>query len=236
MLVLVPGLLQDLPNPTLAAVVIAASMSLADVPGTVRLWHQRRVEFALSITAFLGVALLGVLEGIAVAVALSILNVFRRAWWPYQTTLGRVPGLPGHHDRSLHPEAEQLSGLVIFRFDAPRLFANARTFRDRIRRLAAAERRPVWILIAAEPITDVDTTAADMLAELDEELNAEGISLVFAELKDPVRAKLERYELIGPLDPEHFFPTLDAAVDTYRRQTSTDWAAPAHTGAGTESA
>ncbi len=218
MLVLVPGLLKNLPNPTLAAVVIAASLSLADLPGTLRLWRQRRVEFLLSITAFLGVALIGVLQGIAVAVALSILNVFRRAWWPYQTTLGRVPGMPGQHDRELHPEAEQLPGLVIFRFDAPLFFANARTFRDQIRRLAAAEPRPHWIVIAAEPITDVDTTAADMLADLDEELNAAGTFLVFAELKDPVRAKLERYELIGPLDPGHFFPTIDVAVDEFSRQ------------------
>jgi high affinity sulfate transporter 1 len=226
MLVLVPGLLKNLPNPTLAAVVIAASLSLADLPGTVRLWRQRRVEFALSITAFLGVAILGVLEGIAVAVGLSILNVFRRAWWPYQTTLGRVPDLPGQHDRRLHPDAEELPGLVIFRFDAPLFFANARTFRDEIRRLAAGEPRPGWILIAAEPITDVDTTAADMLGELDEELNAAGTSLVFAELKDPVRAKLERYQLIGPLNPDHFFPTLDAAIDTFREQTGVDWIAP----------
>jgi len=222
MLVLVPGLLKNLPNPTLAAVVIAASLSLADIPGVVRLWRQRRVECVLSIAAFLGVALLGVLEGIAVAVALSILNVFRRAWRPYETTLGRVPGLSGQHDRQLHPDAEQLPELVIFRFDAPLFFANARTFRDDIRVLAAAQPRPRWIVIAAEPITDVDTTAADMLAELDEELNAAGTSLVFAELKDPVRAKLERYELIGPLDPDHFFPTLDAAVEAFRQNTGED--------------
>jgi high affinity sulfate transporter 1 len=223
MLVLVPGLLKSLPNPTLAAVVIAASLSLADIPGTVRLWHQRRVEFLLSITAFLGVALLGVLEGIAVAVALSILNVFRRAWWPYQATLGRVPGLPGQHDLGQYPEAEQIPGLAIFRFDAPLFFANARTFRDQVRRIAAGDPRPHWILIAAEPITDVDTTAADMLADLDEELNAAGTSLVFAELKNPVRRKLERYQLIGPLEPAHFFPTLDAAIDAFREQTGADW-------------
>src|SRR5207237_5741485 len=108
----------------------------------------------------------------AVAVALSILNAFRRAWWPHQATLGRVPGEPGYHDRELYPEAEELPGLVIFRFDAHLFFANARTFREQIRRLAAAEPRPRWIVIAAEPITDVDTTAADMLAGLDEELNA----------------------------------------------------------------
>ncbi len=226
MLVLVPGLLKNLPDPTLAAVVIAASLSLADIPGTVRLWHQRRVEFALCMAAFLGVALLGVLEGIAVAVALSILNVFRRSWWPYQTTLGRVQGMRGLHDTELHPEAQELAGLAIFRFDAPLFFANARTFRDQIRVLVAAEPRPRWILIAAEPITDVDTTAADMLKDLDEELNAEGTSLVFAELKDPVRDKLERYELVGPLDPAHFFPTLDAAVDAFREQTGADWIEP----------
>jgi high affinity sulfate transporter 1 len=223
MLVLVPGLLKNLPNPTLAAVVIAASLSLADISGVVRLWHQRRVECLLSLAAFLGVALLGVLEGIAVAVGLSILNVFRRAWWPYQTTLGRVSGLSGQHDRELHPEAEELPGLVVFRFDAPLFFANARTFRDRIRALAAADPPPRWIVIAAEPITDVDTTAADMLADLDEQLNAKGTSLVFAELKDPVRAKLERYELIGPLDPDHFFATLDAAAEAFREKTGADW-------------
>ncbi|MBV8219500.1 MAG: sulfate permease [Solirubrobacterales bacterium] len=223
MLVLVPGLLKNLPNPTLAAVVIAASLSLADIPGVVRLYKQRPVECLLSIAAFLGVALLGVLEGIAVAVGLSILNVFRRAWRPYETTLGRVPGLPGQHDRELHPDAEQLPDLVIFRFDAPLFFANSRTFRDDIRALAAAQPRPKWIVIAAEPITDIDTTAADMLADLDEELNAHGTSLVFAELKDPVRAKLERYELIGPLDPDHFFPTLDAALEAFREKTGADW-------------
>ena len=233
MLVFVPWLLQNLPQPTLAAVVIAASLSLADIPGTVRLWRQRRVEFLLSITAFLGVALLGVLQGIAIAVGLSILNVFRRAWWPYQTTLGRVPGLDGHHDRQQHPEAEEMPGLVIFRFDAPLFFANARTFRDQIRRLAEASPQPRWIIIAAEPMTDVDTTAADMLVDLDEELNAKGIFLVFAELKDPVRKKLERYQLIGPLNPDHFFPTIDAAIDVFCQETGAEWMPPKKSGVET---
>ena len=105
----VPGLLRDLPQPTLAAVVIAASLSLADVPGTIRLWNQRQSEFALSIAAFLGVALLGVLPGIAVAVALSVINVFRRSWWPYQTQLGRVEGIPGYHDVSSYPGGRSCS-------------------------------------------------------------------------------------------------------------------------------
>ena len=226
MLVFAPWLLQNLPQPVLAAIVIAAALSLANIPATVRLWRQRRVEFLLSITAFLGVALLGVIQGIAIAVALSILNVFRKVWWPYQTTLGRVPGLDGHHDRQQHPDAEELPGFVIFRFDAPLLFANARTFRDQIRRLAGASPRPLWIVIAAEPMTDIDTTAADMLEDLNEELNAKGMLLVFAELKDPVRTKLERYQLIGPLNPDHFFPTIDAAVDTFCQETGAHWTPP----------
>jgi MFS superfamily sulfate permease-like transporter len=227
MLVFVPGLMRNLPEPTLAAVVISASISLADIPSFVRLWRQRRAEFLLAIAAFLGVALLGVLQGIALAVALSILNVFRRAWWPYQTTLGRVPGMPGVHDQQQHPNAEVLPGLVIFRFDAPLFFANTRTFRDQIRHFAATRPKPRWILIAAASLTDVDTTAADMLAALDEEINADNISLVFAELKDPVREKLERYELIGHyFDPTHFFPTLDTAISAYREETGAEWEPP----------
>src|SRR6266581_2136894 len=209
MLVLVPGLFRNLPQPALAAVVITASMSLADIPGTARLWRQRKTEFLLSVAAFLGVALLGVLPGIAIAVALSILNVFRRAWWPYDTRLGRVQGLEGSHDIHSYPDARHLPGLVIYRFDAPLIFANAKTFRDEIRKLAAADPEPQWIVLAAEPVTDIDTTASDVLEELDETLNARGISLVFAELEDPVRRKIERYGLTRTIDPQHFFPTIE---------------------------
>jgi high affinity sulfate transporter 1 len=225
MIVFLPGLFRNLPQPVLAAVVITASLSLADIPGTARLWHQRKVEFTLSITAFLGVALLGVLPGIGIAVGLSILNVFRRAWWPYQTVLGRVEGLEGFHDRSSYPAASQLPGLVIYRFDAPLIFANAKTFRDEVMRLAQADPPPTWILIAAEPMTDVDTTASDILEGLDETLNARGISLVFAELKDPVRRKIERYGLTRTIDPRHFYPTVEAAVSAFRDKTGADWTA-----------
>jgi high affinity sulfate transporter 1 len=225
MIVLVPGLFRNLPQPALAAVVITASLSLADIPGTVRLWRQRKTEFALSITAFLGVALLGVLPGIAIAVALSILNVFGRAWRPYDTVLGQVEGIDGYHDIRSYPGASQLPGLVIYRFDGPLFFANAKTFRHEVERLARSDPPPAWILIAAEPVTDVDTTASDVLEELDETLNARHISLVFAELKDPVRRKIERYGLTRTIDPHHFFPTVEAAIAAFRRETGAQWAA-----------
>ena len=222
-LVFTPGLLKNLPQPTLAAVVIAASLSLADLGGARRLWHQRRMEFSVAVAAFLGVALLGVLAGIAVAVGLSVLNVFRRVWWPYQTELGRPAGITGFHDLRVHPDAEHLPGLVLFRFDAPLIFANARVFRDQVRRIGRSDPPPRWIVIAAEPVTDVDTTAADMLEELDRDLNAAGISLVFAEMKTPVRAKVERYELTRTIDAAHFYPTLDDAVAAYRALTGAEW-------------
>lgn len=223
MIVFLPGLFRNLPSPALAAVVITASISLADIPGTLRLWRQRKAEFLLSIAAFLGVALLGVLPGIAIAVVLSILNVFRRAWWPYETVLGRVEGLEGYHDVHLHPEARQLPGLVIYRFDAPLFFANAKTFRDEVRQLARTEPKPKWIVIAAEPVTDVDTTASDVLEELDSVLDAEGICLVFAEMKDPVRRKVERYGLAHKIEARHFFPTIGAAVAAFLQQTDSQW-------------
>jgi MFS superfamily sulfate permease-like transporter len=215
MLVAVPGLFRNLPQPTLAAVVMAAALSLADIAGMRRLWVVRRTEFALSIAAFLGVAILGVLPGIAIAVGLSILNVFRRSWWPYSTRLGRAAEVPGYHDVHSYPSAEEVEGLIVFRFDAPLFFANTRAFREQIQAMASSEPRPRWIVIASEPITDVDTTAADMLEDLDEALNGKGISLVFAEMKDPVRAKIERYELTRTIDPDHFFPTIESAVAAF---------------------
>ncbi|HYO43500.1 MAG TPA: sulfate permease [Candidatus Limnocylindrales bacterium] len=216
MLVFVPGLMAALPQPALAAVVIIASTSLADIPATRRLWTQRRAEFGVAMAAFLGVALLGVLPGILLAVVLSILGVFRRAWDPYRTLLGDVPGVPGYHDVSMYPDAVQHPGLVIYRFDAPLIFANATTFREEVRHLARRDPKPRWILVCAEPMTDVDTTAADMLEALDTELAAAGIHLVFAEMKDAVRGKIRDYGVNWLAERDAFYPTIGSAVKAYR--------------------
>ena len=112
---------------------------------------------------------------------------------------------------------------MIYRFDAPLFFANAKTFRDEVRRLASTEPKPRWIVIAAEPVTDVDTTASDVLEDLDEALNAQGISLIFAELKDPVRQKIERYGLTRTINPRHFYPTIESAVTAFSQATGAEW-------------
>jgi high affinity sulfate transporter 1 len=226
MLVAFPSLLADLPQPTLAAVVITASISLADLPATRRLFAQRRTDFALSMAAFLGVVLLGVLPGIVLAIVLSVANVFRRIWWPYFTTLGRVEGIAGLHDVTGHPEAALLDGCIVLRFDAPLIFANAGTFREHVLSLAASEPTPRWIIIAAEPITDVDTTACDMLEELVGKLDQQGVHLVLAELKDPARRKIDRYGLEQVLADDRFYPTITTATDAYVKATGAAWVDP----------
>jgi MFS superfamily sulfate permease-like transporter len=178
----------------------------------------------LALVAFLSVAILGVLPGIAVAVGMSILNVFRRVWWPHQAVLGRSGDVRGYHDTAYRRTTEHLPGLAIYRFDAPLLFANARTFRNQVRRLAAIEPRPVWIIVAAEPITDVDTTAADMLEDLDDDLMQGGTRIVFAELKDAVQHKIESYELAA-LSGDRFYATIRTAVDAYAAGHDVAWVA-----------
>src|SRR4029079_9334679 len=120
------------------------------IAGLRRLRRHRRSDFVLALTAFLSVALLGVLYGIAVAVGMSILNVFRRVWWPHQALLGRAGDLRGFHDAAYRQTTEHLPGLAIYRFDAPLLFANARPFRNQVPRVAALEPHPAWIIVAAE--------------------------------------------------------------------------------------
>lgn len=216
MIVFLPGLLADLPQPTLGALVIAAALSLTDVPALRRLRRQRPMEFLLAIAALLGVALLGVLPGIIVAVTLSVANVFRRIWRPYRAMLGKTEDPPGLHDVTSYPDAKVTAACPVYRFDAPLIFANARTFRDDIRQLAAEE--PQWIVVAAEPITDIDTSAWEMLCELVPFLTDRGIRLVFAELKDPVRTKLRTYGVDGVLSAENFQPTLDSAMAAFHHE------------------
>ena len=216
MLLFAPGAVRNLPSTALAAVVISAAIGLFEVAGVRRLYRIRRSEFALSVAAFLAVTLLGVLWGIAVAVALSLLNFIRRAMRPHDALLGLTPGVEGYHDVGRYPDARQIPGLILFRWDAPLFFANADLFRDRITRLVRHQNPPArWVVVAAEPITDVDTTAADMLERLRRDLEEIGVELVFAEMKDPVKDKLARYGHITEMGTDAFFPTLEAAVRAY---------------------
>lgn len=224
MLLAFPNLLAGLPQPTLAAVVIAASISLANIPGTMRLHAQRKTDFWISIAAFASVVLVGVLGGIVIAIALSVGNVFRRIWWPYRAELGRIEGLAGVHDVTEFPDAALLEHCHIYRFDAPLIFANATTFRDDV--LALSKDDPAWIIVASEPITDVDTTACDMLEDLVRRLDARGVHLVLAGMKASPRRKIVRFGLEQVIDEARYFPTVGSAIDACRAQTGATWGAP----------
>ncbi len=221
MLLFLPVLVSDLPNSVLAAVIIVASASLLEIPGLKRIYANRKSEFVVAVVCFLGVALVGVLEGIVIAVILSIFQIFVRAWQPHSAVLGKPENVDGYHDLERYPDARQIPNLLMIRWDAPLFFANSNLFRDHIRKLVInTEPTPEWIVVAAEPITDVDTTAADMLVELDDELNADGIHLIFAELKAPVRDEVERYGLYETIDHRHFYPTIEEAIEAFEQRES----------------
>ena len=210
----VPGVTAYLPASALAAVVIVAASRLIDVKGFLRLVRMDRVDALLSASAFLGVLVFGVLGGIGVAIGLSLLAFVIRSWRPYRAELGRVEGLRGYHDLSRYPEGERIPGVVIVRFDAPLFFANGDLFEAFVRsrvKDAGADTRTV--ILAAEPITGIDTTAIDELVELDDYLASRDIRLVIAEMKDPVVDRLREYGLGSRFPPERFAPTVGAAVD-----------------------
>ncbi|HEY1294742.1 MAG TPA: SulP family inorganic anion transporter [Chloroflexota bacterium] len=224
MLIAFPGLVENLPSAALAAVVIAAALSMLEIVGLGVLYRYRRSEFFLSIVCFLGVALLGVIPGIFIAVGLALLAFIERAWRPYDAVLGRIDGTKGYHDISRHPEARRIPGLVLFRWDAPLFFANAEIFADHVTHAVRQSPTPArWVVVAAEPVTDIDTTAADVLRQLLAELTADGVRFGFAELKDPVKDQLVLYGLLSEIGPQYLFPTVGSAVHAYVSESGVEW-------------
>lgn len=216
LLLFAPDLLKNLPTSALAAVVIASAIGLIEVTDLLRIYRMQRWEFWLSIACTAGVAVFGAIEGIGLAIVVAVIEFLWDAWRPYSTVLGRAEGVQGYHDIKRYPEARLIPGLVLFRWDAPLFFANAELFHDRILDAVAASPTPVrWLVVAAEPVTSVDVTSADMLAELDETLHAAGIELCMAEMKDPVKDKMKRFGLFARFGEGAFFPTIGAAVSCY---------------------
>jgi high affinity sulfate transporter 1 len=216
LLLLAPALLQDLPNTVLAAIVIASVIGLIEVSDLRRIYRIQRWEFWLSMTCFAGVAALGAIPGIAIAIVIAVIEFLWDGWRPHSAVLGRTDHVKGYHDITRYPEAHRLPGLVLFRWDAPLFFANAEFFHDRVLDAVATSPTPVrWLVIAAEPVTSIDVTAADIIGELDDTLHAAGVEMCFAEMKDPVKDKLKRFGLFTRLGEKTFFATIEEAVSSY---------------------
>jgi high affinity sulfate transporter 1 len=224
LLLAAPNLLEHLPSAALAAVVIAAAIGLIELADLKRIYRIQRWEFWLAVVCFVGVAVLGVIPGIGLAIAIAIAEFLWDGWRPHSAVLGRAHGVKGYHDIKRYPDARRIPGLVLFRWDAPLFFANAEFFKERALDAVAASPTPVrWLVVAAEPVTSVDVTACDVVAELDEALHAKGIELCFAELKDPVKDKLKRFGLFAQLGESYFFPTIGVAVSRYLEVNNVEW-------------
>ncbi|WP_081071943.1 SulP family inorganic anion transporter [Burkholderia cepacia] len=220
LLVAAPTLLTGVPRAALAAVVIYAAFGIADVRSVVRLYRMRRGECLIAVLCFAGVIGIGVVPGILLASALSLLSFVWRAWHPYDAVLGRLAGVRGYHDIARHPDAVQTPGLLLFRWDAPLFYANVEIFCEHLHAAIVSSASPFTrIVIAAEPVTDIDVSAADRLVALCEELRAQKIALDFAEMKGPVKDRLRAYGLFDAFGPASFFPTVtDAVAHHVRRQ------------------
>lgn len=217
LLLFAPNLLQYLPNSALAAVVIASAIGLFEISDLGRIYRIQRWEFWLSVGCFAGVAVLGVIPGIALAIVVAVVEFLWDGWRPHSAVLGRVDRVRGYHDITRYPNAHLTPGLVLFRWDAPLFFANAELFNHRVlSAVAKSPTRVLWFVVAAEPVTSVDVTAADALWELDQTLHAAGIELCFAEMKDPVKDKMKRFGLFKRLGEQTFFATIGEAVSAYR--------------------
>ncbi len=224
LLVFAPNLLEHFPTSALAAVVITSAIGLFELGDLSRIYRIQRWEFWLSIACFVGVATLGAIPGIGVAIAIAVLEFLWDAWRPHSAILGSVEGVRGFHDIKRYPDAQLVPGLVLFRWDAPLFFANAELFQQRVLDAVASSATPVRrVVVAAEPVTDVDVTSADMLTELEQTLRESAIELHFAEMKDPVKDKLKCLEIFERFKAPCFHPTVGAAVDDYVAAHAVNW-------------
>ena len=224
LLLAAPNLLENLPTSALAAVVIASAIGLFEFKDLGRIFRIQQWEFWLSVVCLVGVAVFGVIPGIGIAIVLAVIEFLWDGWRPHFAVLGKVDGLRGYHDIKRYAEARLVPGLVLFRWDAPLFFANAELFHQRVLEVVAQSPTPVRrVVVAAEPVTSIDVTSADVLVELEEALRASGIELRFAEMKDPVKDKLKRFELFERFGAASFHPTLAAAIDAYLEEHSIAW-------------
>lgn len=206
------------PDAALAAVVIYAGLRLIDVGEFARIARYRRTELLIALATTSGVLVLGVLEGVLVAVSLSLVDVIRRVARPHDAVEGLVPDVAGMHDIDDYDDAAPVPGLLVYRYDAPLFFANAENFLSRVRESVAAY-DPEWVLLNFEAMGEVDLTGADALETLRAELAEGGVVLALARLKQDPRDVLQPSGVLERIGSEHIFPTLPTALEAFRAAT-----------------
>jgi SulP family sulfate permease len=212
-------LLSRLPEATLGGIILYAAWTLVDVAAWRSLRRLRLGEVVVAATCAVGVVVLGILPGIAIAIGLSIAELLLRLSRPHEGVLGFVPGLAGMHDVDDYPDAEQIPGLVVYRYDSPLFFANSNDFYSQC---VEASQRPGcrWFVLNVEANVEVDSTGLDALVALHDELAARGITLALARVKNDLMVPMRRYGVARVIGEENMYATLPTAVAAFR-----EWAA-----------
>lgn len=209
-------ILKYLPTAALAVILVLAAVQLFDFKELAAIWSAWKFEAFLVIITTVGVAAAGVLYGLGIAIVLAVLDLLHRSAYPHDAVLGRVAGEDGYRDLNEWPEAGQVPGLLIFRFDAPLFFANANHFRERVNVLVETSGKPVaWVIIDAEQIFYVDSTGAATLANLLDDLESKGVTVVLARMKGPVRATFARSDIAEKMEALPSFSTVGDAVAAF---------------------
>lgn len=201
------------PQAALAGVVVYAGLRLIDLAELRRIARFRRSELILSLITFVAVLTTGMLTGVGIAIALSLLDLIRRIAHPHDGVLGYVPGIAGMHDVEDYPRASQVPGLVVYRYDSPLFFANADDFLTRATAAVAKADPPArWFVLNAEANIEVDLTAVDTLELLRRTLTEQGVVFAMARVKMEVRDQLAAAGFVEAVGEGRIFATLPTAV------------------------
>lgn len=208
--------LAQFPTAALAAVIVYAATKLIDLGDWRRLARFRTAELVLAAVTALTVLFVGVLPGIGIAVALSIVDLLRRLAAPHDGILGYVPGLAGMHDVDDYPGALQVEGAVVYRYDSPLFFANAENFLRRSLAAVDEAAQPVrWFILNAEANVEVDLTAVDALDALRRTLDHRGVVFAMARVKQELRDQLEAAGFLESVGNDRVYATLPTAMAAY---------------------
>ena len=209
-------ILAAFPTAALGALVFYAATKLVDVPEFRRIAAFSRSEFLISLATAAAVLIVGVLNGILFAIALSVANLVRHVARPHDGVLGYVPGLAGMHDVDDFDNAAQIPGLVVYRYDSTLFFANADDFLERATRSVDLAPSDVqWLILNAEANVDIDLTSLDALISLCEAMQERGVRVVLSRVKQDLLEDLKGGGVVGLVGAENIYPTLPTAVEAY---------------------
>ncbi len=208
-----------LPKAMLAAVIMVAVFGLIDFKEAIHLWKNDRKDFVMLMVTFMSTLVAGIEEGIAIGVLLSLAVIVFKSAYPHTAILGRIPGTDTFRNMKRFPEAIEVEGVLIFRFDAQLFFANANVFRKSIDDAIMDRGNVNLIIINAEAINALDSSAIHMLSDLIDDLNRMEIKLVFSGIKGPVRDIMTKNKMVDKLGPESFFDNLAETLENFNGET-----------------